>query len=250
MKTLFKTALSLLLLSTLALAQDIYATFNVVAQKRATLAFTAGGTVAKRFVDVGDRVKKGQLLAALDNSEQQTMLQLAKEDYENAKLAFAQSSRSYERYKKVADILDKEKYDKIAYAMKMARIAMQKAKLMVDLRRAQLNKTLLKAPFDGTITKVYKEAGDAISGVQVMPFFDIKKLDRVKLLLDFDSRYVSVVKEGQAFSYEVDGSKKHYLGTVSKVYPSVNIKTRKIRAEVITKNLKPGLFGQGVIKAK
>lgn len=248
MKVLLKTSLALLLLSQLAVAKDIYATFNVHANQEATLAFTASGLVQDRLVDVGAKVTKGQVLARLENSEQKAMLELAEEDYKNAQLAYNKSNNSFQRYKKVATILDQEKFDAISFGVKMARVSMQKAKVNIALRQAQFDKTILKAPFNGIVTQTFKEPGDAVTGMQVMPFIELMDTHQVKLILSFDSRYVNDIKVGQSFIYHVDGSDRIYKGKLSKVYPTVDTKTRKIRAEVITTDLKPGLFGQGTIK--
>lgn len=52
---------------------------------------------------------------------------------------------------------------------------------------------------------------------------------------------------GQKFVYKVDGSTQSYEGQIVKVYPTILTKTREMQAEVKTKNLTPGLFGNGMI---
>jgi RND family efflux transporter MFP subunit len=247
MRTLLTLGLGLTLLSNVALA-DVYATFNVKADKEAVLAFTASGTVAKSFVSVGSQVKKGDILAALENSEQKMMLELAKQDFLNASIQAKQSANSLKRYDKVKDILDDEKYEKISFATDMANNTAEKAGFTVRLRQSQLEKTRLRAPFNGVITAQAKQIGDAVTGMQVMPFFQIMDTSVIKLVLEFDERYWDKVKVGQTFVYTVDGSKEKMEARISKVYPTINSANRKLTAEVMTTNLKPGLFGQGLIK--
>ena len=248
MKKLTPLYILMMLLAQNLMAVDIYATFNVKANKEATLAFTAGGTVAQNFVDVGSLVKKGQILARLENSEQKMVLALAKQDLANAEVEALKNINSFNRYAKIKDILDEEKYEQITFAKNVSQNSALKARYNVRLRQSQLDKTFIKAPFDGVITDRDKEVGDAVTGMQVMPYFQIMDISSVKLILEFDERYWSSVKVGQTFIYTVDGSDEKIEGLISKVYPSVNEKNRKVKAEVITKNLKPGLFGQGFIK--
>ncbi len=248
MKTLTQFSIALLLVSTSLFAKDIYATFNVKANKEAVLAFTASGTINKRYVEVGSIIKKGDVLASLDNSEQKMILALAKEDLANANIQAKQSLNSFNRYKKVKDILDKEKYEQITFSKKMTQNSAKKAMLNVRLRQAQLNKTILRAPFDAIVTQSFKELGDSVTGMQVMPVFEVMDISDSKLILEFDERYWNVVKAGQTFTYSIDGSKESFSALIHKVYPSANSKNRKIKAEVMTKNIKPGLFGQGLIK--
>ncbi len=244
-----KITLLTLIASVQLMAADIYATFNIQAVKEATLAFTAGGTVALIHVDIGDKVTKGSVLASLENSEQLATLQLAQSDLENAKINNEQSQSSYKRYKKIKKLIDAEKYEKIKFGAEMALTSLQKAKSNVALRQAQLEKTKLTAPFDGVITEKYKEVGDAVSGMQPMNFLKVMNLDSIKLLLEFDEKYAQHVKVGDTFIYTVDGSPLTHTATLAKIYPTIDPKTRKIKAEVMTKDLMPGLFGHGTIKA-
>lgn len=59
-------------------AENIYATFDVVAQKSANLAFTASGIVKNIYVDIGSIVKKDTILADLENSDIKAMLDKTK----------------------------------------------------------------------------------------------------------------------------------------------------------------------------
>lgn len=59
-------------------ASEIYATFNVEADKKAELAFNASGVVKSVNYDVSQSVKKGQVLAVLVNSDIKAMLDSAK----------------------------------------------------------------------------------------------------------------------------------------------------------------------------
>lgn len=250
MMKIFTLGLGLTLICQIAYAKDVYATFNVKANKEAVLAFTASGTVAKSFADVGSVVKKGQILAALDNEEQKMMLELARQDFANANIQAKLSKNSLKRYDKVKDILDEEKYEKISFTTTIAINTAKKARFSVKLRQAQLEKTRLRAPFDGVITARKKQVGDAVTGMQVMPFFQIMDVSNIKLVLEFDERYWDTVKVGQTFTYSVDGSTEKVVGKISKVYPVVNKDNRKLTAEVMTTNLKPGLYGQGLIKVE
>jgi multidrug resistance efflux pump len=68
--------------------------------------------------------------------------------------------------------------------------------------------------------------------------------------LEFDEKYHNNVQVGDIFIYKIDGDTKEYKGKISKIYPDTNIKNRKIKAEVNTKNMMVGLFGDGYIKSK
>jgi len=216
-------------------ASDIYATFNVEAKKSANLAFNASGVVKSVNFEIAANVKKGDILARLENSDKKANLEMAKSALKYAK-------KDYDRQQKVKKLIDESKFDNYAHKY-------ENAKNQVDYQISMYNKTFLRAPFDGVLFFKEIEVGDTVSGMMLKTVFKIQSKNDRKLIIDFDSKYSSVVKIGDEFLYFVDGKKEQMSAKITKVYPSANPKTRKMSAEILTKNLMPGLFGHGIIKA-
>ncbi len=214
-------------------AKEIYATFIVQADKSANLAFSSSGIVDSVKVDIGSVVKKGDILATLQNNDYKASLEITK-----TALTFAK--KDYLRRKKVKSLIDEGEFDK--FASKYA-----SAKATLNYKQALLDKTILKAPFDGIIYDKAIEVGDAVSGAMIRTVFKIQSHHDRKLLLSFDQKYWQDVKVGDRFSYKVDGSDKVYEGVISKIYPTVDSSDRKIKAEVKAKDFIVGLFGDGTI---
>jgi RND family efflux transporter MFP subunit len=225
----------LLFISSLC-ADKIYATFDVEASKSASIAFSSSGIIDKVFVDVGSIVKKGDELAILDNADIKALLNVHKTTLKFAK-------KDFDRQKKIRKIIDQAKFD--SYANKY-----ESAKAQVAYQKTLLDKTVLKAPFDGVIISKEIESGDVVSGQMVKTAFKIQSQNNRKLVLRFDQKYNTVVKVGDKFNYILDGDEKEYTGTISKIYPYADIKSRKITAEVLTENILVGLFGDGYIQTK
>ncbi len=217
-------------------AQEIYATFNVDAQKSANLSFTASGTVNKVNVDVGSIVTKGMVLATLNSDDIRASLAVAKTALKYAK-------RDYERQLKVKQILDQSRLDKYAFKY-------ENAKAQVIYQKTLLDKTVLKAPFDGIIFQKDVEVGDAVSGMMLKTVLKIQSLHQRKLILEFDQKYWKQVNIGNEFNYMLDGDNTKYRGSISKIYPVVNALQRKMKAEVKGKDLIVGLFGTGMIQTE
>ena len=228
-----KILLSLIVFVAFAHAENIYATFNVVAEKNANLAFISSGIVKNVYVDVGSVVKKDEVLATLGNDDIKAMLQSAKTTLKYAK-------RSLDRQEKIRKLIDEGKFDKVSSSY-------EKAKNAVVYQEALYEKTFLKAPFSGVIYEKALEVGDAVSGMMLKTVFKIQSVHARKLILEFDQKYHNVVKAGQIFEYKVDGDDKTYKGLISKVYPYADFNNRKIKAEVETKDFTVGLFGDGYI---
>ena len=214
-------------------AQEVYATFNVEAKQHADLAFTSSGTVSEVGVDVASVVHKEEVLATLNNDDLKAALEVAK-------VALKYAKRDYERQVKVKNLVDAARFDQYAFKY-------EHAKAQVAYQQALLDKTNLKAPFDGIIYEKMVEVGDVVSGAMIRTVMKVQSLKARKLVLAFDQKYWRVIKPGLTFRYSVDGDKTVYEGKISKVYPYANDANRKIRAEVEAEGFTPGLFGDGYI---
>jgi RND family efflux transporter MFP subunit len=228
-----KIILSLMLLAVTIQAKDIYATFNVEADKSANLAFTSSGTVNSVSVDVSTLVKKGEVLAQLQNSDLKAALNIATTALKYAK-------KDYDRQLKVKKLVDASRLD--SYAFKY-----ESAKAQVAYQQALFDKTVLKAPFNGVIFEKIVEVGDVVSGQAIRTILKIQTLHKRKLILEFDQKYWKDIKIGQVFNYSIDGDTKKYSGEISKIYPFADSGNRKIKAEVEAKDFVVGLFGEGYI---
>lgn len=228
--------LGVLLFTSGLFAQQIYATFDVVALKKANVAFSSSGIVDKLYVDIGSVVKEGDTLAILDNDDRKALLNIKKTTLKFAK-------KDLERQKKIQNIIDKEKFDR--YASKY-----ESAKAEVVYQQTLLDKTILKSPFTGIIISKEIESGDVVSGQMIKTAFKIQSENKRKIILKFDQKYHAKVKIGDIYRYKIDGDEKFYEGVISKIYPFSDTKTRKISAEIEAENILVGLFGDGYITSK
>ena len=217
-------------------AEEIYATFDIEAQKSASLAFSSSGIIEKMNVDIGSTVKKDELLAELLNDDIKAMVEVS-----TVALKYAKSD--YERQKKVQQHINESLFDSFAYKY-------DNAKVQLRYQESLLAKTYLRAPFDGIITAKRVEVGDVVSGQMITEVFDIQSLKERKLVLKFDQKYHQKVKVGDSFNYKVDGDDSTYSGTIYKIYPTIDSKSRKMLAEVIAEHFPVGLFGDGYITTK
>jgi len=217
-------------------AQEIYATFHVEADKSAKLAFVTGGIVEDVKVEIGDRVKKGELLASLKNDDIKAMKEVSE-----TTLKFA--TKDFKRQLKIKKLIDEARFDNVAYKY-------ENAKNQLAYQEALLEKTYLRAPFDGVIYFKDIVAGDAVTGMNPKTVLKLQSPSKRKLIISYDQKHRNSVKVGDKFKYKIDGDAKTHTGTIYKIYPSANAKSRKIEAEVKAKDIMPNLFGDGYIEVK
>ncbi|MGZ8545883.1 MAG: efflux RND transporter periplasmic adaptor subunit [Sulfuricurvum sp.] len=240
MKYLF----SFFLLIASLMGEEIYATFDVVSAKEANLALTTSGVVKTLRVDVGSHVKKGDILLEIDNDNLTASVDLAKESLKKAQIEEQFAKQTYNRYKKVESVIDAELMDQNTLLYRKSSAALGEAKAQLRYQSTLVEKTRLRAPFSGVISERNIELGD---GVGSTPLFKLISDGTVKLLVWFDEKYLSRVKKGSAVRYRIDGESQWRNGRITKLYPTIDPKTRKATAEVLATKIAPGLFGEAYI---
>lgn len=225
-------------------AESIYASFDVIAQKSAKLSMQALGIVNKINVEVGQYVKKGDVLLELDHNLELVGLEEARVQQTLASKALKLATSTQQRYQQVKSVLNEQTLDEINFKQNEAEQRLKSANMASKKYETIISQKKLKAPFNGLITAKLIELGEGVAS-PVQALFILDSYPDVKLLLSFDEKYINQVKVGDTYEYTIDGLKTS--GKISKVYPSIDVKTRKVYAEVLAKDLKIGSFGEGYI---
>ena len=187
--------------------------------------------IEKILVDVGDVVRKGQVLVTLD----QTNLISTKLQTENAKIEFERAEALY----KIGGI-SKSDYDK--------------AKLLYDTN-ATLAKQLaenaqLVAPVSGVVTARNYDNGDMYNGQT--PVLTIEQTNAVKLNVNVSESYYKLLKKGMPATITLDAYEgEEFTGKVTIVSPSIDATTHTFKAEITINNkdqkVRPGMFARATI---
>jgi len=117
-------------------------------------------------VDIGDHVKKGELLFKLDDTELQEQRSSNLTDIEKAKLGLEKAERDYKRSQQLlADkLIAQELYDDAKTTFDLAKNALERAQRDVAITEERLTKTEVRAPFDCTVLTRPVSMGQAVSG--------------------------------------------------------------------------------------
>lgn len=215
--------------------EDVYAIFNIEAVKDSNLTLDSSGIVSEMLVDVDSVVKKDDKLLSLANKDKVAQANSMKQQYLFAK-------KQYERYSKTGGAVDKNTLDNYYFNYK---------KLEADYAYyiSLLDKSILKAPFDGVIAERKIDLGDGVAANSTTLFRLVSH--EKKMVLQYDSKYVDKVKVGDEFEYSIDGNGQKKVVKITKIYPTIDDTTRKVTAEaVVSDDMTPGLFGDGYIRNK
>ena len=226
------------------------------------------GTLRQRFVDIGDHVKKGQLLAVVDVPEiDQEMLQAKAALNQSVSAAFEQKTRmdlakiTYERWQKNVESggvsqqdADQRKADYLtsreAYRVAQATIAQNKANLRRVL--ALQNYKNILAPFSGVITSRNVDAGANIVGggsSTSTNLFTIAQMDKLRIFINVPQANVDGIRKGLQAQISVpEQPKKIYYGVIARMSDMVDPQSRTMKTEVDLANpnnvLSPGRYAQ------
>ena len=187
--------------------------------------------IEKIYVDVGDNVRKGQVLVQLDASNlQQLKLQL-----ENQKIEFNRTSQLYQ-----VGGASKTEYDN--------------AKLQLDVLSTQLRQlmqnTQLVAPISGVVTARNYDSGDMYSSVN--PILTIEQTNPVKVMVNISEIYYKQVFKGMPVDIQLDAyGDETFYGKVTIVYPTIDQATHTFPVEVTISNpeqkVRPGMFARATV---
>jgi RND family efflux transporter MFP subunit len=218
----------------------------------------ATGYLLHWYVDIGARVKQGQLLADLDTPEIDQELQQAKaqRDQINSSLGLAKSS--YERWQQLRtrDAVSQQELDErqSTYTQDVANLAAAEANVR-RLNQLESFKRIV-APFDGVVTQRNVDVGDLIdagSGTS-RALFALAQSDPLRVYVQLPQAYaqnVSVGKQVIVTQAELPGQQFH--GTIANISGAIDVPTRSLQIEVRLPNpdgkLRPGAYVQVSIPA-
>ncbi len=212
--------------------QEATYTSTIQAYVKNNIAPQTAGRISRILVDIGDFVKKGQVVAEMDQTQlAQVELQLKNNETE------------FNRLKELYEVggLSKSDLDAIEMAYKVSKTQYENLKE---------NATLV-SPINGVITARNYDAGDMYA--MAAPIYTVEQIVPVKLLVGISETDYSKVKKGDSVEITADALPgKTFYGKIRKIYPTVDPTTRTFTVEVVIDNnystLRPGMFVRATVK--
>lgn len=217
------------------IAREIEYTAHLQAYKEVDLAPAAPGRIEKIYVNAGDNVKEGDVIAQMDKTQlhQATLqLQRVEEDYHRL-----------DTLRKVGSIA-KQQFDQIYTQY-------QVAKSNVEFLAEN---TKLLAPFAGTVSNKYFENGEMFSGAPntqagKAAIVSIIQSNRLKVYVNVSESYYREIKSGMKAQISTSlYTNEIFEGTITNKYPEIDPATRTFKVEIVVPNnslkLRPGMFAK------
>ena len=181
------------------------------------------GKVEHLYANIGDRVKKGQVLVRLEQDDLKARADQAEASYLEAKAAFDKAKIDLERDKPLAKegYISQQNIDVLQNAYDMTNARLMKAKADQDYAKAQLSYATITAPISGTIASVTTQQGETVAaGLSAPTFITIIDLNKLEVNAYVDETDVGKIGVGQESLFTVDTfADKDFKGKVTAIYP-------------------------------
>lgn len=214
------------------LDNKLVVTGSVLPNESLELKSESSGKITHLFFQEGKPVIKGSVLLEINNEEIQALLQKQKF---NKKLNEDNEFRQRKLLEK--DAISQEEYDN-------ALNRLNTTSADINLLEAQLEKTRIKAPFDGVIGLRFVSEGAYISPANIVA--TLYSISPVKIEFAVPARYSAQVKQGEKIFFWIENDLTVYEGEVYAVEPRIDPDTRTLKMRALSDNksgrLLPGQF--------
>jgi RND family efflux transporter MFP subunit len=225
----------------------------IVAQRKAAVASKMTGRLTDLMVEEGSRVKKGQILARMENDDVTAVKGQTAANLANARAALRRTmverdnlQQDHDRYQKLiaGGYIAQSDYDTIRTrylsaqeAVKAAQAAVEAAAAALAGAETNLGYTFIRAPFDGVVLTKNADIGDIVtplgaSSTSKAAVVTLADMDSLQVEVDVSETSITLIKAGQPCNVQLDAlSDKRFRGLVHAIVPTVD----RAKATVLVK---------------
>ncbi|MFA9488472.1 MULTISPECIES: efflux RND transporter periplasmic adaptor subunit [unclassified Mannheimia] len=223
--------------------KNVLATGSVRASKRTEVGAQVSGKIQKLYVELGQAVKQGDLIADIDSSNQSNNLSTAqaqlasyKAQLTSAQVALEVAQSNYNRlsklYKANSTSLTELETAKNTLASAKATVdnikaQLKSAEISVNDAQTNLNYTQIISPMDGVIVSVPVSVGQTVNSNQTSPtIVQVADLSKMLIKLEISEGDIAQVKVGQQVKFTILAEpNREYLATIDSVDPALTTLT-------------------------
>ncbi len=218
-------------------------------RQAATVRAEVSGSVVRTAAEEGARVKRGTLLASLDDTAVRDSYLSARSQVRSAESALELARRNAERAERLvqAGAIPDRDLENARLDVTNAEGALADARARLASASEQLENTRVRAPFTGIISERQADAGDVVEvGAALFTIVDPTSL---RLEASVPAAHIGRLRAGTPVEFEVSGLNQRITGRIERINPVVDPTTRQVRIYVAIPNLDQrlaaGLFAEG-----
>jgi RND family efflux transporter MFP subunit len=237
-------------------------TGTLEAGKKINITPEIGGKIAHIFVDEGDRVVQGQVLAELETDTYRLQLKQAEAAVAVAEANSEDARRNRERMERLIreSAVSEQQVEKIRLADEAAEAQLEQARAARNLAQHALDISIMKAPFSGVIASRNAEVGDVINPMMgtysaASGLLTLVDYSRIEITVAVSSQAAGRIAKGQDVVLRVAAQPgQEFRGKVTIVNLTADPMSKKFNVEASFDNpglvLRPGTFGDVVFEVQ
>jgi membrane fusion protein (multidrug efflux system) len=214
------------------LDNKVLTTGTVLANEEVDLKSEVNGKITKILFHEGSYVNAGDLLVKINDADLQAQLQSAKSRLE------LQKDTEYRQ----KQLLEKEAISQEDYDMTANQLQVNQAE--VELIKAQIDKTEIRAPFSGIVGLKNVSEGSFVNNSTIIA--SLQNINPIKIDFSIPERHSSMVEVGDEINFTISGNNKKYIGKVYAIEPKIDPVTRTLQIRALCSNtgreILPGSF--------
>lgn len=210
-------------------------TATLEAEQEATVVSKVRGIIEEIYVEEGDMVQAGQVIAKIEDDQYQIEADRAK----------ATLDRLYNDYQRNKELFDRELI--AAETFQNSQFEYESQKATYDLAQLNLEYTSVRSPISGVISRRHVKAGNMIGTDQ--PMYRVTDFTPLQAILHIPEHEMSKIRNNQRAELRVDAlPNETFIGHVERISPVVDSETGTFKVTIYvdeTKDmLRPGMFGR------
>lgn len=215
------------------LVASFQGTASLEAEERAQVVSKTSGVILDISVEEGQKVRKGAVMAKLDQDRQRLQLRQSAATLAKLENDFKRQKELFER-----KLIGQDIFERVRYDLDVQRAAHANSEL-------ELSYTEIRAPISGMVSKRLVKTGNLVQLNQSL--FEIDDFDPLIAVLNIPERELQRIKLGQPVQMLVDARPGDvYTGVVQRIRPVVDASTGTfaVTTEFVDERLRPGMFGR------
>jgi membrane fusion protein (multidrug efflux system) len=210
------------------LSDVVYTTGSIIANEEVELRSETSGKIVEILFREGAYVNKGDLLVKINDADLQAQLRKAA-----SKVKLIEDRETRQRQLAENQMISKEDYESTLNDL-------EASKAEYDLINAQIDKTEIRAPFNGVIGLREVSEGSFVTTSNIIS--RLQSLSNLKVDFAIPQKYASQVKIGDELSFKLSGSDFQYKAKIYAIEPKIDPSTRTLKLRAICSATYKGLF--------
>lgn len=233
-------------------SDPILATGVIAADKTTDVAATVGGVLEEVLVEVGDRVRRGQVLFRVRGIDYRLAVEEAKASVALAAAELEKCRLDRLRVEELRreHVVSEERLDTVSTAQRIAEAKLDKARAELAQAEQALLDTVVRAPYGGVVTRRFADEGSIVRAApgSAGTVLQLMKVDRVVVVAYVPETALPRIHLDTPAIVHIDGVGREYRSSVAIINDLVEDSSHAVEIRIPLANetleIKPGLFAK------